>query len=87
MKPDRVELGNTIYDDGKVSVNQYFKFESHQRLDDIYTHLNAMPNRLTYTVQTDIRNREVKVSFFCDYFEHIILHPELAFDYTGSEEE
>lgn len=87
MKPDRVELGNTIYDDYSVSVNQYFKFESHQRLEDIYTHLDAMPNRSTYTVQTDIRKREVQVSFFCNYFKHTILHPELAFDYTGSEEE
>jgi hypothetical protein len=87
MKPNRVELGNVIYDDGKVSVNQYFKFESHQQLDDIYTHLDDMPNRSTYSVQTNLGKREVQVTFFCDYFEHIILHPELAFDYTGGEEE
>ena len=87
MKPDRVELGNLIHNDGQISVNQYFKFESHQRLDDIYTYLEAMPNRSTYSIETNLREREVKVSFFCDYFEHIILHPELAFDYTGSEEE
>mgnify|MGYP003109840792 FL=1 len=87
MNPDRIELGNAIYDDGTVSMNQYFKFESHQRLDDIHSYLHALPNRSTYTVHTDIKNREVRVSFFCDYFEHIILHPELAFDYTGSEEE
>ena len=84
FKPIKKELGGIVHNDGTIQVTETYSFNTHEELKKLNEYLESLDNQ-EYKKIVYLKSKEVELTYWVNYFEHIELHPEL--EIKGDEEE